>query len=68
MVQQKKGPSHTANGANKREQSNMSFQKKDSSDARVMAGKADGKAPNGKHTSQSKRALSRDVSLCSIFS
>ena len=48
MVQQKKGSSHAANGANKRDQSNMSFQKKDSSDVRVMAGKGDGKAPNGK--------------------
>ena len=55
MVQQKKGPSHAAaNGANKRDQSNMSFQKKDSSDARVMAGKGDGKAPNGKIRSQCK--------------
>lgn len=47
MVQQKKTSGHIANGANKREQSNMSFQKKDS-DTRVMAGKGDSKAANGK--------------------
>ena len=61
MVQQKKGSSHAANGANKRDQSNMSFQKKDSSDTRVMAGKADSKAPNGKITSQSKPTVVRYV-------
>lgn len=49
MVQQKKG-SGESNGINKREYTTMSFQKKDTSDARVMGanpGKADVKQ-NGK--------------------
>ncbi|KAL7623926.1 poly(A)-binding protein binding protein [Parahypoxylon ruwenzoriense] len=44
MVQQKKNSGETVNGINKREYSNMSFQKKDVSDARVMganSGKSD---------------------------
>ena len=50
MVQQKPTPSDSANGTSKREQSNMSFARKDISDARVVGGNAnklDGKAQNG---------------------
>ncbi|KAJ9149293.1 PAB1-binding protein 1 [Pleurostoma richardsiae] len=54
MVQQKKLPGDTANGASKREQPSMSFQRKDITDARVIGGnaaKGDGKTQNGNRSS-----------------
>jgi hypothetical protein len=52
MVQQKKLPNSAdiANGASRKEQAAMSFQRKEITDARVVSGnsgKADGKAANG---------------------
>ncbi len=52
MVQQKKlpNPADSGNGSSRREQPNMTIQRKDIADARVVAGnngKNDGKAPNG---------------------
>ena len=53
MVQQKKLPNSAdiTNGAQRREQSTMSFQRKEITDARVLAGnggRADGKNLNGR--------------------
>ena len=60
MVQQKKLPNSadTANGPSRREQPNMTIQRKDIADARAVAGnngKNDGKAPNG--ASQTRRGM-----------
>lgn len=60
MVQPKKGSSES-NGVNKREYPTMSFQKKDTSDTRVMGGntgKADVKQ-NGKSCRQGRVVLRR---------
>lgn len=60
MVQQKKLPNSadSANGPSRRDQPNMTIQRKDIADARVVAGnsgKNDGKAPNG--ASQTRRGM-----------
>ncbi|KAK3321172.1 hypothetical protein B0T19DRAFT_260357 [Cercophora scortea] len=56
MVQQKKLPNSAeiTNGAGRKEQSNMSFQRKEIVEARVVSGnpgRTDGKAPNGSRSS-----------------
>ena len=62
MVQQKKlpGSAEIANGAGRREQATMTFQRKDITEARALpgnAGKGDGKALNGMRSSASLAIL-----------
>jgi len=69
MVQQKKLPNSAdiSNGANRREQATMSFQKKEIVEARVLpsnAGKPDGKNLNG--MLQSKTQAATNVSHSSF--
>ena len=64
MVQQKKFAGENSNGTPKREQANMSFQRKDASDARVASGngnRMDGKTQNGEKDYTSGRRSAHPV-------